>query len=358
MREALAPYAPPPGSNGWVVAPLFPALVALIWLLPRGHQRPAWPAVLLALASALMGWIAWFEPSGSSLHDLLFSAFSLITIGAGVEMLRQTNPVYAALWFAVVILGTCGLFLLLAAPFLAAATIIVYAGAIIVTFLFVIMLAQQSGHASYDRQSQSPIAACLAAFVVLGTLLFCFEKTFASSRRQQELENRLESLDWAVQEIDRVETTLKSLNGTSSVESPLRDVLGRHASLLAKDADRNNALEQVQGALGEWDKAVVDARLTARLANLRKVVDDFRRQSHQEVQQGLLRRPARPGQAVTGDNYDPAEVAGLGVSLFGQYLWGVEMAGSLLMVAVIGAIAIAPQRAGTPTATRPPGARG
>ena len=41
--------------------------------------------------------------------------------------------------------STCGLFLLQAAPFLMAATIIIYAGAIVVTFLFVIMLAQQEG---------------------------------------------------------------------------------------------------------------------------------------------------------------------------------------------------------------------
>ena len=50
------------------------------------------------------------------------------------------------------ILATCGLFLLLAAPFLMAATIIIYAGAIIVTFLFVLMLSQQQG------PSDSPLA--------------------------------------------------------------------------------------------------------------------------------------------------------------------------------------------------------
>ena len=51
----------------------------------------------------------------------------------------------SALAFAMVVLSTCGLFLLLAAPFLSAATIIIYAGAIIVTFLFVIMLSRQEG---------------------------------------------------------------------------------------------------------------------------------------------------------------------------------------------------------------------
>ena len=71
-------------------------------------------------------------------------------------MITSRNPVYAALWFALATLSTCGLFLLQSAPFLAAATIIVYAGAIIVTFLFVIMLAQQAGATVYDQRSRQP----------------------------------------------------------------------------------------------------------------------------------------------------------------------------------------------------------
>ena len=83
-------------------------------------------------------------------------------------MITNRNPVYAALWFALVTLSTCGLFLLQSAPFLAAATIIVYAGAIVVTFLFVIMLAQQSGATVYDQRSRQPLLATVAAFVLLG----------------------------------------------------------------------------------------------------------------------------------------------------------------------------------------------
>ena len=56
--------------------------------------------------------------------------------------------------FALVVLSSCGLFLLQAAPFLMAATIIVYAGAIVVTFLFVIMLAHQEGPSDADYRSR------------------------------------------------------------------------------------------------------------------------------------------------------------------------------------------------------------
>ena len=102
---------------------------------------------------------------------MLFYAFSGIAIlGAGL-MLAQHNPVRAALSFALVVLSTCGLFLLLSAPFLMAATIIIYAGAIIITFLFVIMLAQQIGMTSADQRSREPFLASLAGFVLLACLL-------------------------------------------------------------------------------------------------------------------------------------------------------------------------------------------
>ena len=77
-----------------------------------------------------------------------------MAIVGGLLTVTSRNPVYSALWFASVVLSTSGLFLLADAPFLAAGTIIVYAGAIIVTFLFVIMLAQMEGKADYDRAAR------------------------------------------------------------------------------------------------------------------------------------------------------------------------------------------------------------
>jgi NADH-quinone oxidoreductase subunit J len=81
--------------------------------------------------------------------------------------------VYSALWFAAVVLSTSGLFVLAGAQFLAAGTVIVYAGAIIVTFLFVIMLAQMEGKAVYDRSARAPGAAVLTCFLLLGALVVC-----------------------------------------------------------------------------------------------------------------------------------------------------------------------------------------
>ena len=86
--------------------------------------------------------------------------------------MTSRNPIYSALWFASVVLSTSGLFLLASAPFLAAGTVIVYAGAIIVTFLFVIMLAQMEGKAVYDRAARAPGTATVTCFLLIWSLIY------------------------------------------------------------------------------------------------------------------------------------------------------------------------------------------
>jgi NADH-quinone oxidoreductase subunit J len=74
------------------------------------------------------------------METLLFWLAAAIALIASVSMIVQRNPVYSALFLIVTLLSIAGLFLLLNAQFLAVIQIIVYAGAIMVLFLFVIML--------------------------------------------------------------------------------------------------------------------------------------------------------------------------------------------------------------------------
>ena len=105
------------------------------------------------------------------LHVLL----ALVAVSGAARMVTHPKPVYAALYFILVILAVAVTFLLLQAEFMAFALLIVYAGAILITYLFVLMLAQQSGDratrgeesAWYDRTPREPVAALLLAFVVL-----------------------------------------------------------------------------------------------------------------------------------------------------------------------------------------------
>jgi NADH-quinone oxidoreductase subunit J len=106
--------------------------------------------------------------------EAFFLIFTAITLAAGVKMITTSRPVYSALYFVLVVLASAGLFLLLAAEFMAFALIIVYAGAILITYMFVLMLAQQSpdpehpaGQAEYDVNPREPAAGAVVGFVLL-----------------------------------------------------------------------------------------------------------------------------------------------------------------------------------------------
>ena len=71
---------------------------------------------------------------------LFFWIFSVLGIGCAAMMVTKRNPIHSALFLVVTILSLAGLYLLLGAEFLAAIQVIVYAGAIMVLFLFVIMV--------------------------------------------------------------------------------------------------------------------------------------------------------------------------------------------------------------------------
>jgi NADH-quinone oxidoreductase subunit J len=97
---------------------------------------------------------------------------AVLSLASAVLMVTSRNPIYSALWFAVVLLANSGIYLINDASFLSAATVIVYAGAIVVTFLFVVMLAQPEGTASYDRLTREPfLASCVAGLALSVTLL-------------------------------------------------------------------------------------------------------------------------------------------------------------------------------------------
>jgi NADH-quinone oxidoreductase subunit J len=107
--------------------------------------------------------------------------FGLLALVAAVRVITHTRPVYAALWFILVVLSCAGLFLTLEAEFVATAAVIIYGGAILVTYMFVIMLASppQDNKAGsdtpdgqpHDRVAREPWWACLTGFILLATLL-------------------------------------------------------------------------------------------------------------------------------------------------------------------------------------------
>ncbi len=280
--------------------------VGILWLMPgaAGNSKPArlprgLTAPFIAIANRLLpgilgrlnafllenlnpfvvvtaaGLVLFVQSSGLGqgelAEEIMFWVFAVSALLCGVLMITARNPVYAALWFALATLATCGLFLLQSAPFLAAATVIVYAGAVIVTFLFVIMLAQQSGAAGYDQRSGQSLMATISAFVLLGAV--------AMTLQQDKLEIGVPVV------VAKAKGT-----GTSAATSS------------------ENMISMTPSS--------------------------------------ETKAPAKPGNLLSAADPDHAvgDLKGLGRSLFSDYLFAVELAGTLLLVASIGAIALAPRR--------------
>lgn len=77
---------------------------------------------------------------GLQFQDIVFYTLSAILLFAGLRVITTRNPVYAALFLVLAFFTAAGIWLLLEAEFLAIALVLVYVGAVMVLFLFVVMM--------------------------------------------------------------------------------------------------------------------------------------------------------------------------------------------------------------------------
>jgi NADH-quinone oxidoreductase subunit J len=112
-----------------------------------------------------------------TLELLLFFLLAAVAIVAAVGMLLSRNAVYSALFLIVDFADVAVFYLLLGAPFVAMAQVTLYAGAIMVLFLFVIMLL---GPEQVSRESvmtwQRPLALALGAILLVETAYLVFRQ--------------------------------------------------------------------------------------------------------------------------------------------------------------------------------------
>ncbi|MYJ13322.1 MAG: NADH-quinone oxidoreductase subunit J [Acidimicrobiia bacterium] len=105
----------------------------------------------------------------------VFAVCAVIVIGGALGVIVARHPVYAALSLVATLFGVAVLFLTLDAPFLAAVQVIVYAGAIVVLFLFVIMLLGVDRAENLRTEplgGQRPLAGGLGVATLVLALLF------------------------------------------------------------------------------------------------------------------------------------------------------------------------------------------
>jgi len=117
--------------------------------------------------------------SGGAVEDVLFYVFAALTLLCAVLVVANPfsrNPVTSAMFLVLTIISMSGLFLLLHAFFLAAVQILVYAGAVIVLFIFVIMLLDLKE----EQRRKIKFFGLAAGLVSVGIVVSIFVKSLAS----------------------------------------------------------------------------------------------------------------------------------------------------------------------------------
>jgi NADH-quinone oxidoreductase subunit J len=357
----------------WPVAvPCSIGAASVFLLLPRPQAgRTVLLGALLGGLALLVGVFLFLRTGMFSPETVLFYTFAALAIVGGVLLVTQHNPARAALSFALVVLSTCGLFLLLAAPFLMAATIIIYAGAIIVTFLFVLMLASQAGITDADARTREPLLATALGFLLLGCLIYVLQVSYERSEAVREIDRLLADTEQARTHIN-ADNRSTYVGWRKHLEEHFDRAINEGAATrsLAQNKEMQYVGQTIRAAFdrSDWplkpETASVE-ELKHGLASLERSLVRIRQQHGwlPPVAESKARSPAlapHPGTASNlsgpvaiepatewryddqGRPYLPADnSAFLGRSLFTDFLLPVELGGVLLLVATIGAIAIA-----------------
>jgi NADH-quinone oxidoreductase subunit J len=180
----------------------------------------------LIFAAILVRWTAGSAAGGMGVYFWIFSAIALV---GAVRVVTHARPVYSALYFVLTVFATAGLFVLLWAEFMAAALVLIYAGAILITYVFVIMLAAEAaspagskrplaGLAEHDAVSRDPMVAGAVGFALMAILLFVIfdkatqvERASSTSPAQAIARGSTESLGWYLFENQPVNLELAGL---------------------------------------------------------------------------------------------------------------------------------------------------
>ena len=112
--------------------------------------------------------------------EVVFYIFAAAAVISAALCILQRSPISAALWLVSTMFSLAAIYVLLNAQFIAAIQVLVYAGAVMVLFLFVIMLLNL-GHAQSDIRGPSTVAATL---VIVGLLTIELIALFTYSPRQ------------------------------------------------------------------------------------------------------------------------------------------------------------------------------
>jgi NADH-quinone oxidoreductase subunit J len=110
---------------------------------------------------------------------ILFVAFALIAVVSAINVVVQTHPISSALSLVGVMGSLAILYLLLGAEFIAAAQVIVYAGAVMVLFVFVIMLLNAGTEARTGRSFMVQLLGLPLLVALLGLVAYFVQRIYS-----------------------------------------------------------------------------------------------------------------------------------------------------------------------------------
>ncbi|HUQ96179.1 MAG TPA: NADH-quinone oxidoreductase subunit J [Chitinophagaceae bacterium] len=113
--------------------------------------------------------------------QILFWVLSVVSLFSALMVITSKNPVYSVLWLIITFFSISGHYILLNAQFLAVVNIIVYAGAIMVLFLFVIMLMNLSKNTEPQKNKWLKLAGAVSGGSLLLVLVAALRQTNAGT---------------------------------------------------------------------------------------------------------------------------------------------------------------------------------
>ncbi len=236
---------------------------------------------------------------------------AIVSVAAAVRVITHHRPVFSALYFVLVVVSGAAIYVLLAAEFVGFSLVIVYAGAILITYLFVLMLAQQSPEdvgasdaIAYDRIAREPAGAVFAGFVliaVLGGSVFSVHDSSASATADQ---GRAVSQAWS----DLAAMPRLLLDQARRVDPTVIAVVPRQdGSAITVKADHSAIISVQRAPSSESGEST----------------------------------PALPADLVLPPSLLPDNTARVGMALVTRFPVSLELAGIILLMAMLGAVVLA-----------------
>ncbi len=346
----------------WLIHPLILyagvalGAVGVYFSLPRRQGGPQVLGGLLAaiaFGGVVLGVTIKGLATGAGAPNVFFYLFGFTALLGSWRVVTHQRPVYAALWFIVTILSTAALFLLLHAEFMTFALVIIYAGAILITYLFVIMLATQAPTEErvealrmYDLEAREPFVTTVVGFGLLALLtgiLAGGTPTLGGSPDRYDSDSILVELPRKVQRaFDQV-----GLGGMALPLAPAQSVdeaLAEERSLyFVGDGGAGRAVLKIR------DVESFNARLRASRGEERVEATPLPEEAVALIPEDLRSMgaiaadPGGPGllrvnfpETLRGEN-----IEWVGFALLGEHPLAIEIAGVILLLALVGAVILA-----------------